>query len=259
MQPDENNPNTGPSGAPNFTERSSGIIVNTNGWIQDEGFQLLLHTVQVMKITIVLIMGHDRLYSMMSSHIKKFPDDVVQPKVIKLPRSGGTVSREAAFLRQARSRSMKRYFYGDVVEPIAHATAASSNSAQAVTLTRVPQLTPFLNQVQFNTLTIYKLSAIALSASLLPVGAGQSTDVIQVQKVDLSESLQHALVAVCHPHAVAAYQRSGRARDLYEAGVAGFCAVERVVMDTDTVHLLCPCAGNLPSQTLLLGEITWME
>lgn len=259
VQPDENNPNAGAAGGPNFTERSSGIIVNTNGWIQDEGFQLLLHTVQVMKITVVLIMGHDRLYSMMSNHIKKWPEDVVQPKVIKLPRSGGTVSREAAFLRQARSRSMKRYFYGDMVEPLATAITSSSSSAQAATLTRTPQLTPFLNQVQFNTLTIYKLSAIALSASLLPVGAGQSTDSIQVQQVDLSESLQHALVAVCHPHAVAAYQRSGRARDLFEAGVAGFCAVERVVMDTDTVHLLCPCAGSLPSQTLLLGDITWME
>ncbi|CAB9509507.1 Polyribonucleotide 5'-hydroxyl-kinase Clp1 [Seminavis robusta] len=252
VQPDENN---NPGAAPNFfNERSSGIIVNTNGWIQDEGFQLLLHTINVMKITVVLIMGHDRLYSMMSNHIKKIADTAVKPKIIKLPRSGGTVSREAAFLRQARSRSMKRYFYGDMVEP-----TQQQQQGATTTTTRVPQLTPFLNQIPFKELTLYKLSAIALSASLLPVGMGQSTDSIQVQEVELSESLQHALVAVCHPHAVAAYQKSGRARDLFQAGAAGFCAIERVVMDTDTVHLLCPCAGNLPSKTLLLGDITWME
>lgn len=239
-------------------ERSSGIIVNTNGWIQDEGFQLLLHTVDVMNINVILIMGHDRLYSLMTNHFKKNPVDA-PPKIIKLPRSGGTVSREPAFLRQARSRSMKRYFYGDLVEPPQAPAGSSSAQAAAASLTRVPQLTPFLNQIQFNTVTLYKLSAISLSSSLLPVAQQQSTDSIQVQQVELSEALQHALLAVCHPLAVAAYQQSGRARDLYESGVAGFCAVERVIMDTDTVHLLCPCAGSLPSQTFLVGDITWME
>lgn len=244
---------------PNNNERSSGVIVNTNGWIQDEGFQLLLNTVNVMKITVVLILGHDRLYSMMSNHFKKNTTDS-PPKVIKLPRSGGTVSREATFLRQARSRSMKRYFYGDMGNsPTATVAGPGSSSSAPTLMQRVPQLTPFLLQIPFNTITLYRLSAIALSASLLPVAATQSTDSIQVQQVELSESLQHALLAVCHPMAVAAYQQSGRARDLYEAGVAGFCAVERVIMDTETVHLLCPCAGSLPSQTLLVGDITWME
>ena len=257
---EEANGTASPASLSNSNERSSGIIVNTNGWIQDEGFQLLLHTVDVMDINVVLIMGHDRLYSLMTNHFKKNPVDD-PPKIIKLPRSGGTVSRESAFLRQARSRSMKRYFYGDMVESLLAGTSGSGGgtASAASSVARVPQLTPFLNQIQFKTITLYKLSAIALSASLLPVAQQQSTDSIQVQRVELSEALQHALLAVCHPLAVAAYQQSGRARDLYESGVAGFCAVERVVMDTDTVHLLCPCAGSLPSQTLLVGDITWME
>jgi polyribonucleotide 5'-hydroxyl-kinase len=103
---------------------------------------------------------------------------------------------------------------------------------------------------------------MALSSSLLPVAQQQSTDAIQIVKVDLeteAESLQHALLAVCHPSAVNAYKASGRARDLVTSGVAGFCAVERVLTDTDTLHLLSPCAGSLPSKTLLLGDITWME
>jgi polyribonucleotide 5'-hydroxyl-kinase len=116
---------------------------------------------------------------------------------------------------------------------------------------------PFLN------VTIYKLSSVALSASLLPVAAKQSTEPVQLNKVDIKEKLQHALLPVCHPTAVhvyhKSYHKSGMARDLYEAGVAGFVVVERVLMDTDMFHLLSPCAGSLPSHTLLVGDITWME
>lgn len=220
--------------------RASGIIVNTNGWIQDDGYQLLLHTINAMRISVVLIMGHDRLYSMLKSQYVE--NDL---KIIKLPRSGGVVSRDSNFLRQSRSMSMKRYFYGDMVP--------GPNN------TRVPSLTPFLAHVPFGDVTIYKLSSVALSASLLPVSAKQSTEPVQLSKVELTEKLQHLLLAVCHPTAVHAYEESGMARDLYAAGVAGFVSVERVLMDAEMLHLLSPCAGSLPSHTLLLGDITWIE
>jgi polyribonucleotide 5'-hydroxyl-kinase len=273
--------------------RYSGIIVNTNGWIQDEGYPLLLHAADALDISVILILGHDRLYSMMTNHYKKQPPPPssqqqttttkLPPKILKLPRSGGVVSRPQPFVRSARSRAVKRYFYGDLVDPPKIPTEPSSSSmnnnmnnnngpstqpapSTTPTLTvsqkKVPQLTPFLVHLNFADLDIYKVSSMALSSSLLPVAQQQSTDAIQIVKLDLeteAESLQHALLAVCHPSAVQAYTNSGRARDLVTAGVAGFCAVERVVTDTDTLHLLSPCAGSLPSKTLLLGDITWME
>lgn len=205
---------------------------------------MLLKTIDAMRINVILIMGHDRLYSMLKNHIEKEPQ-LSSLKVIKLPRSGGVVSRDATFVRASRSLSMKRYFYGDQVE--------GPNN------TKTPSLTPFLAHVEFKQVTLYKLSSVALSASLLPVSAKQSTEPVQLSPVDITEKLQHALLAVCHPAAVQAYQESGRARDLYEAGVAGFVAVERVIMDTEMLHLLCPCAGSLPSSTLLIGDISWME
>lgn len=206
---------------------------------------MLLQTIDVMRITVVLIMGHDRLYSMLKNHVDKM-ESAPSIKVIKLPRSGGVVSRDTSFVRASRSLSMKRYFYGDLVE------GPNSN-------TKVPSLTPFLAHAEFKDVQIYKLSSVALSASLLPVSAKQSTEPVQLSPVEITEKMQHALLAVCHPAAVQAYQESGRARDLYEAGVAGFVAVERVLMDTEMLHLLCPCAGSLPSHTLLIGDITWME
>mmetsp|Transcript_23444 Transcript_23444/g.32872 ORF Transcript_23444/g.32872 Transcript_23444/m.32872 type:complete len:462 (+) Transcript_23444:222-1607(+) len=227
--------------------KASGIIVNTNGWIQDDGYQLLLHTAQSLRISIVLIMGHDRLYSMFTNHFKKQSQAdpaAVAPKIIKLPRSGGVVSRDSTFRRQSRSLAMKRYFYGET---------------RIVNGNRIPQLTPFLLKVAFADIRLYRLSSVALSASLLPVAAKQSTDPVQLNEVKISEQLKHSLLAVCHPHAVQAYEESGRPSDLYESGIAGFVTVDNILMDSDMLHLLSPCAGSMPSHTLLVGDITWME
>jgi polyribonucleotide 5'-hydroxyl-kinase len=232
--------------------RSSGIIANTNGWIQDEGYQLLVHAVTALRITVILVLGHDRLYSMMKSALKKQEESI---KVVKVPRSGGVVSRGKEFIRQHRSRSVKRYFYGDTIESAPQGSTGHSSSAS----TRVPQLTPFLAHVKFDQVTAYKFASMSLSASLLPVAAAQTTESVQLVEVSDLASLQHKVVAVCHPQAVAAYQTSKKAKDLYESGVAGFCVVERVISDTETLHLLSPCAGSLPSYTLLVGDLTWME
>jgi polyribonucleotide 5'-hydroxyl-kinase len=257
--------------------RASGLIVNTNGWIQDEGFQLLLHSAKALQISIIMVLGHDRLYSMISNHYKK-STEAAPPKILKLPRSGGVVSRPAPFLRQVKSRAVKRYFYGDLIDAPKSSADDGGSSGTAMTSSntmmgggntatpnKVPQLTPYLLQLQFSEVQIYKVSSMALSSSLLPVAQQQSTDAIQMIELDISnssseaESLQHMLLAVCHPTAVAAYRASGRARDLVTGGTAGFCAVERVIVDTDTLHLLSPCAGALPSQVMLLGDVTWME
>jgi polyribonucleotide 5'-hydroxyl-kinase len=227
--------------------RASGLVVNTNGWIEEEGYQLVLHTIEVMRINVILVMGHDRLYSMLQSHIQKKTTGSI--KVIKLPRSGGVVSRDATFRRHSRSLSMKRYFHGDMI-----LSAPSSAGSHPV-----PQLTPFLAHVSFADVTVYRLSSVALSASMLPLAATQATDSVEVTVVPSSSWNEHAVWAVCHPIAVQAYATSQRAKALYETGVAGFVTVDRIVQESEQLHLLCPCAGILPSYVFIVGDITWME
>lgn len=249
--------------------RASGMIVNTNGWIRDEGYDLLLYAAEALKVSVLLVLGHDRLYSMMTSHYKKLQKEngsITVPKVLKLPRSGGVVSRPTDFVRQSRSRAVKKYFYGDLIIDQSTSGDDDNNKESKSSddkLKRIPQLTPFLLQLSLSEVRLYKVSSMALSSSLLPVAQQQSTDAIQIQQMDVEvddvDSLQHAIVAVCHPAAVAAFESSGRARDLVTAGVAGFCVVERIQKETDQLHLLSPCAGSLPSKTLIVGDITWME
>jgi polyribonucleotide 5'-hydroxyl-kinase len=221
-------------------EQASGLLVNTSGAIQEGGLDLLLHAVEALSISVVLVMGHDRLYSMLKSKV----GSATGVKLIKLPRSGGVVARESGFLRQHRTRSIKRYFYGGLVE--------APNTTK-----RVAELTPFLLQIPTDQLTIYKFTSLSLTASLLPVAAAQTTEAVQLEEVTIDASFQHHLLAVCHPKAVQSYQQTGQASDLYLAAVAGFCSVERVV--DDKIHLLSPCAGSLPSNVLLMGDVTWLE
>jgi polyribonucleotide 5'-hydroxyl-kinase len=287
--------------------RSSGIIVNTNGWIRDDGYECLLYAAKSLKISVLLILGHDRLYSMLTSHYKKQEQQqqeessaadagageqqqqqqtnipaLVIPKILKLPRSGGVVSRPSRFVTSCRSRAVKRYFYGDLIPDPNVSTSedgggggggsnddgaggGTSSEKNNKPYRLVNQLTPFAIQLPFAEIKVYKLSSMALSGSVLPVGQQQSTDAIQLVEIDIqndteeAKSLQHSLIAICHPTAVDAYNKSGRGRDLVTAGVAGFCVVDKVVTETDRLHLLSPCAGCLPSKTMIIGDITWME
>lgn len=256
--------------------RASGVIVNASGLIEDVGYTYLLHAIDAFRINVVIVLGgHDRLYSMLGTHFNKQVQQQQQqnedttiteivkvtkkPKLIKLPRSGGVVSRDAAFRRALRSQCIKRYFYGDTIPPKPTDTSTTSTSAASTQY----RFTPSLIEVPFADVQLHKLSDISLSASMLPVSAKQSTDPIQLTTLSSSEitpKLQHAVFAVCHPSAVEKYEQSGRARDLFLSGVAGFVAVEKVDVNKEVLSLLSPCAGSLPSHHMLVGDnITWVE
>lgn len=264
---------------------ASGIIVNTSGTIEDVGYHYLLHAIDEFHINVVLVLGHDRLYSMLGTHFKNklannnnYYDDMMggvvegsaatttapvavsaapPPKLIKLPRSGGVSERDSTFRRISRSSCIKRYFYGG--DTTTTTTAAPMGSRL---------FSPCLLEIKLSNVSIHQITNISLSSALLAIGAKQSTDPIQLitlSNSDITTKQQHALLGVCHPGAVEKYESSiaagggGSARDLWLSGVAGFVVVEKVNVDAGTISLLCPCAGCLPSSHLLIGDVYWME
>ncbi len=67
--------------------RASGLIINTCGWIDASGYDVLLHCIEAFAIDVILVMGHDKLFS-------KFTSDASDHiTVVKLPKSGGVVER----------------------------------------------------------------------------------------------------------------------------------------------------------------------
>lgn len=264
--------------------KSSGLIVNGCGWIEDMGYELMTHTIQALQINVVLVMGHDRLYSMLSTNYNRLKElkqkgdvsineNTATPRVIKLPRSGGIVSRESTFRRVSRNLSMKQYFYGESIVPNSSYANAASNPSVPVPTTLVRndglsvstsslanQYSPSLVELSFADVTIYKMDNVSLSASMLPVSAKQSSEVVQLTPINnIGIAMKHAMLAVCHPMAVEKYEKSGEPRDLYMTGVTGFVVVEKVDVYKEIISLLSPCSGSLASSTLLAADVTWRE
>ena len=67
--------------------RASGLIINTCGWIDATGYDVLLHCIEAFAIDVILVMGHDKLFSKISA------DAAEHISVVKLPKSGGVVER----------------------------------------------------------------------------------------------------------------------------------------------------------------------
>ena len=240
--------------------KAAGIIVNTAGWVEDKGYQILLHTAQALRINVILVLKSEKLYSMLTSHYKKVKEEmnssdanvtnIQMPKVIKLRESGGLCSRNPEFRNITRRDCIRRYFYGDPI-----LSSSAKNEGHEIT----NQYTPNLVEVTFSDLTLYRLSGVSLSASMLPVSAKQATDPVQLTQVKIEPSLTKAVLAVCHPSAVNSHVSSGDAQDLYLSGISGFVVVEKVDMEKDILRLLSPCGGELPSKTLLVGDVAWIE
>lgn len=75
--------------------RSSGIIINTCGWIDAAGFDVILHIIRAFAVDIVLVMNQDKLYSNLVSTFEQptWLSDGFKRAVVKLPASGGVVTR----------------------------------------------------------------------------------------------------------------------------------------------------------------------
>lgn len=75
--------------------RTSGIIINTCGWVDAAGFDVILHIIRAFQIDVVLVMNQDKLHSNLLSTFEQpaWIADGFKRSVVKLPASGGVVKR----------------------------------------------------------------------------------------------------------------------------------------------------------------------
>ncbi|CAN6472579.1 unnamed protein product [Victoria cruziana] len=83
----------------NSEARAAGMVINTMGWVEGVGYELLLHAIEAFNTDVVLVLGQERLFSMLK--------DVLKTKgnvdVVKLHKSGGVVTRNSKFRQRARN------------------------------------------------------------------------------------------------------------------------------------------------------------
>lgn len=83
------------------------MIVNTCGWTDGDGFELLLYVIKAFKIDVVLVIDHERLFNDIKN--TKFEQAV---ECIKMRKSGGVVTRSVETRVKDRADKIKEYFHG---------------------------------------------------------------------------------------------------------------------------------------------------
>lgn len=52
---------------------AAGMMINTMGWVEGLGFQLLMHTIVAMRANVVLVVGQDRLLKQLQATYQVLP------------------------------------------------------------------------------------------------------------------------------------------------------------------------------------------
>lgn len=86
----------------------SGAIICTGA----DSEEYIAEIQEQFKVNLVLVVGNERLHSSVSKHLKERPNCTV----LKLPKSGGVVQKDATFRRNLMQYQFQRYFYGSKQE-----------------------------------------------------------------------------------------------------------------------------------------------
>ncbi|RGB29078.1 Pre-mRNA cleavage complex II protein Clp1-domain-containing protein [Rhizophagus diaphanus] len=207
--------------------RVSGIVIDTSGLVDSTGYEIIQHCVDIFNVNIIIVLGHERLYSDMA-RLYKERNDV---NVVKLSKSGGVVNRDNAFRRQAQMRKIREYFYG------------------------LPkfELSPCSTLINLNDISIYRVGVGSLApSSALPIGIDRKVSETQLVKVEPDDTLLHSILAISTAN-------NSDEQSLLVSTVIGFIYVSHVDISKQKMTILSPSPGRLPKQYLIMGSYKWME
>ena len=217
--------------------KSSGFFINT---CSIDNFETLVKCVKTFSTDIVLVLGNDKLYSQLSQELKN--DDVM---VVKLPSSGGRVIRNRESKNRLRQARINEYFYGNIT---------SMSSPINFSPTRI--------DIQISTMKFIR-SRPPISEGMSLIGetksganAGYDTELIRI--TPQKDLLENCFVAVLHPLKegdTSAIGDDGIPQNLLKSNVAGFIYIVEMDIEQDTMTILSPSSGPLPSIYLLVGSI----
>lgn len=209
--------------AGNAESRAAGMVINTMGWVEGVGYELLLQAIDTFSANVVLVLGQEKLCSMLKDVLK----GKANVDIVKLHKSGGVVPRNSKYRQRMRIFRTREYFYG---------------------LTN--ELSPHANVVNFSDLLIYRFGGPQAPRSALPIGAEPSADPTRVALVSITSDLVHAVLAVSY---------AKEPELLLSSNVAGFIYITDIDMERKKIQYIAPCPGELPSRFLLAGSLTWVD
>jgi polyribonucleotide 5'-hydroxyl-kinase len=203
--------------------KRGGMIVNTCGYVDGIGYQLLLHAAKTFHANHILVLGDDRL----TANLKR---DLQNIEIERITKSGGVVTRSSQYRRKARMNKIREYFYG-------------INDS----------LSPHSIIVKFEDVHIVKIGGImSAPKSALPIGAKSSIDPVEIRDVDpnTDQTLMHSVLGLSH---------ANKKEDVLTANLAGLLYVEKVDVNKKELTVLSPSPGKLPKKFLIAGTLKWLQ
>uniref|UniRef100_A0A0D9VDT1 Protein CLP1 homolog n=1 Tax=Leersia perrieri TaxID=77586 RepID=A0A0D9VDT1_9ORYZ len=148
----------------NSESRAAGMIINTMGWVENLGLELLHNSIEIFK-------ADEKLWKILKDAARNKPNI----DVVKLHKSEGVVPRNPKYRQKTRSFRIKEYFYG-----IAN------------------DLAPHSNIVNFRDVSVYKIGSYQAPKSALPIGAEPVADPTRLIAVNISTDMVHTVLAVSY-------------------------------------------------------------
>mmetsp|Transcript_13309 Transcript_13309/g.22894 ORF Transcript_13309/g.22894 Transcript_13309/m.22894 type:complete len:336 (+) Transcript_13309:365-1372(+) len=203
--------------------RSSGLILNTMGWVEGLGYDILVYSIAAFQVDVVLVLGHERLFVDLNHEFQG-----KNVSIVKLNKSGGVVTREPSFRRRTRNERMRDYFYGVNGDLCPHSTILG-----------------------FNSVSIYRAGGGPVApTSALPIGATSLVDPTRLVEIQPSRDLVHSVLAVSH---------APSPDFLLDSNIAGFIYVSDVDVEKQKITCVAPSPGPLPSRYLIAGSLKWLD
>lgn len=168
--------------------KSSGMIINTCGWIKGKGYKHILHAAKAFEVAAIFVLDQERLYNEL---LRDLPEFV---QVVFLQKSGGVVERSKNLRMEARDARIREYFYGK----------------------RAP-LYPHTIDIKWTDIQICKVGAPALPDSCMPLGMKAEDNKTKLVVVQPNMSLLHHILAVTFAENID--------DDVIQSNVAGFVCV----------------------------------
>lgn len=185
--------------------------MNTCGWIDGAGFEIIIHAIAAFDADMVLVIDNDRLYADLQVSLRNRTNTTV----IKLTKSGGVVARSRVHRRNARAAKIKEYFYGPTNGE--SQKGDQSNLLNLIAFVVSLELSPHSMTIDLKDIVILKVGGDGpVPSSALPIGATSSVDELSLVPVTISLEINHSILGVSH----------AQTQDqILESNVAGFLYV----------------------------------